>query len=56
MILTTTNTIEGRPIQDYLGIVTGVSNNVKTAFSFKSAKNKRYKTGCECCSWYKIRY
>ena len=40
MILTTTNTIEGHPIQDYLGIVTGVSNNIKTAFSFKSAKNK----------------
>jgi len=40
MILTTTNTIEGHKIQDYLGIVTGVSVNVKTSFSFKTSKNK----------------
>ena len=40
MILTTTNTIEGHKIQDYLGIVTGVSVNVKTSFSFKTEKNK----------------
>ena len=41
MILTTTNSIEGHPIQDYLGIVTGVSTNVKTSFSFKTEKNKK---------------
>jgi uncharacterized protein YbjQ (UPF0145 family) len=41
MILTTTNSIEGHQIQDYLGIVTGVSTNVKTSFSFKSEKNKK---------------
>jgi len=29
MILTTTNTIEGHKVQDYLGIVTGVSIKVK---------------------------
>jgi len=40
MILTTTNTIEGYKIQDYSGIVTGVSVSVKTSFSFKKAKNK----------------
>lgn len=41
MILTTTNTIEGHVIQDYLGIVTGVSINIKTSFSFKTEKNKK---------------
>ena len=41
MILTTTNSIEGYTIQDYLGIVTGVSINVKTSFSFKKEKNKK---------------
>ncbi|WP_298237260.1 heavy metal-binding domain-containing protein [uncultured Algibacter sp.] len=41
MILSTTNSIEGHPIQDYLGIVTGVSTNVKTSFSFKTTKNKK---------------
>lgn len=40
MILTTTNTIEGHKVQDYLGIVTGVSNATKTSFSFKAEKNK----------------
>lgn len=40
MILTTTNSIEGHVIQDYLGIVTGVSTNIKTSFSFKTEKNK----------------
>ena len=39
MVLTTTNTIEGHKIQDYLGIVTGVSSNIKTSFSFKTEKN-----------------
>ena len=39
MILTTTNSIEGHKIQDYLGIVTGVSSNIKTSFSFKTEKN-----------------
>lgn len=39
MILTTTNNIEGHAIQEYLGIVTGVSSNLKTAFSFKTEKN-----------------
>lgn len=39
MILTTTNTIEGHKIQDYLGIVTGVSSHIKTSFSFKRGKN-----------------
>ena len=39
MILTTTNSIEGHTIQDYLGIVTGVSSNMKTSFSFKTEKN-----------------
>lgn len=39
MILTTTNTIEGHKIQDYLGIVTGVSvNSKKASFSFKIEK------------------
>ena len=40
MILTTTNSIEGHKIEDYLGIVTGVSTNIKTTFSFKTKKNK----------------
>ena len=39
MILTTTNSIEGHTIQDYLGIVTGVSSHIKTSFSFKKDKN-----------------
>ncbi|GAA4802144.1 YbjQ family protein [Litoribaculum gwangyangense] len=39
MILTTTNNIEGHVIQDYLGIVTGVSVNLKTKYSFKTEKN-----------------
>jgi len=39
MILTTTNSIEGHVIQDYLGIVTGVSTRIKTSFSFKTDKN-----------------
>ncbi|WP_341215569.1 heavy metal-binding domain-containing protein [uncultured Wocania sp.] len=39
MILTTTNTIEGYKIQDYLGIVTGISVNMpKATFSFKMEK------------------
>ncbi|MFD1161348.1 MULTISPECIES: YbjQ family protein [Hwangdonia] len=39
MILTTTNTIEGHSIQDYLGIVTGISVNMpKATFSFKMEK------------------
>mgnify|MGYP001825406675 CR=1 FL=1 len=40
MILTTTNSIEGHKIQDYLGIVTGVSYMLKKSFSFKAEKNK----------------
>lgn len=40
MILTTTNSIEGHVIQDYLGIITGVSTSIKTSFSFKTEKNK----------------
>ncbi|MCB4798270.1 YbjQ family protein [Neotamlana laminarinivorans] len=39
MILTTTNTIEGYKISDYLGIVTGVSTLLKTNFSFSTQKN-----------------
>ena len=39
MILTTTNSIEGHSIQDYLGIVTGVSSVIKKSFSFKTDKN-----------------
>jgi uncharacterized protein YbjQ (UPF0145 family) len=38
MILTTTDTIEGHSIQNYLGIVTGVSASMPTAtlsFSLK---------------------
>lgn len=39
MVLTTTNSIEGYKIQDYLGIVTGVSvNNRKASFTFKLDK------------------
>jgi len=39
MILTTTNTIEGHKIVDYLGVVTGVSvNSRKASFSFKMEK------------------
>lgn len=39
MILTTTNTIEGFKIADYLGIVTGVSINDKSLISgFSSSK------------------
>jgi len=39
MILTTTNTIEGHKIVDYLDIVTGVSvNSRKASFSFKIEK------------------
>jgi uncharacterized protein YbjQ (UPF0145 family) len=39
MILTTTNSIEGFKIEDYLGIVTGVSvNNRKSSFSFNIEK------------------
>lgn len=39
MILTTTNTIEGHKIQDYLGIVTGASAKLrKASFSFKMEK------------------
>ncbi|MCB4807251.1 YbjQ family protein [Tamlana sp. 62-3] len=39
MILTTTPNIEGHKIVDYLGIVSGISSNIKTAFSFKTEKN-----------------
>ena len=39
MILTTTNSIEGHKIENYLGIVKGVSSNIKTSFSFKTEKN-----------------
>ncbi len=39
MILTTTHSIEGHKIENYLGIVTGVSSNIKTTFSFKTEKN-----------------
>lgn len=41
MILTTTNTIDGHKIENYLGIVTGVSTSMKTTFSFKTEKNKK---------------
>lgn len=41
MVLTTTESIEGHKIADYLGIVTGVSTIVKTSFSFKAEKNKQ---------------
>ena len=33
MVLTTTNSIEGHKIEDYLGIVTGVSSNKQKVFS-----------------------
>jgi len=39
MILTTTSSIEGHKIIDYLGIISGVSTNTKKAFSFKVEKN-----------------
>lgn len=39
MILTTTPSIEGQTIQEYLGIVSGVSSNIRTSFSFKTEKN-----------------
>ncbi|OUS02367.1 hypothetical protein A9Q86_03735 [Flavobacteriales bacterium 33_180_T64] len=40
MILTTTNTIEDHKINDYLGIVTGVSvNSRKASFSFSMKKS-----------------
>ena len=39
MILTTTNSIEGFKIEDYLGIVTGASSNLKRSFSFSTEKN-----------------
>lgn len=39
MILTTTNTIEGHTIKDYLGIVTGVNASIpKATFSFNMKK------------------
>ncbi|MDX1277370.1 heavy metal-binding domain-containing protein [Oceanihabitans sediminis] len=39
MILTTTNSIEGFKIIDYLGIVTGVGVQLrKSSFSFKTSK------------------
>ncbi|WP_248724561.1 heavy metal-binding domain-containing protein [Seonamhaeicola sp. ML3] len=39
MILTTTHSIEGHKIEDYLGIVTGVSTNLKKKYSLKTTKN-----------------
>jgi len=39
MILTTTDSIEGHKIIDYLGLVSGISTHVKAAFSFKTEKN-----------------
>lgn len=39
MILTTTHSIEGHNIEDYLGIVTGVSTNLKKKYSLKTTKN-----------------
>ncbi len=39
MVLTTTNSIEGHVIQDYLGIVTGISMNYqKGKFTFNMKK------------------
>lgn len=39
MILTTTNSIEGFKITDYLGVVSGVvANTRKTSFSFSMEK------------------
>lgn len=43
MILTTTNSIEGHEIKDYLGIVTGVSVNSRKA-SFTFSMEKYYKS------------
>ncbi|MDO5978877.1 heavy metal-binding domain-containing protein [Flavivirga spongiicola] len=43
MVLTTTNSIEGHTIQDYLGIVTGVNASMpKATFSFNM--NKYYQS------------
>jgi len=39
MILTTTAALEGYKISEYLGIVTGVSSNIKKKYSFKTEKN-----------------
>lgn len=39
MIFTTTPNIEGYKIVNYLGIVSGISSNLKTSFSFKTDKN-----------------
>lgn len=39
MVLTTTNSIENHPIENYLGIVTGVSSNLKKKYSLKTQKN-----------------
>lgn len=39
MILTTTDSIEGYKIEDYLGIVTGVSTDIKKKYSFRTDKN-----------------
>ena len=39
MILTTTHSVENYKIIEYLGIVTGVSSQLKMAFSFKTEKN-----------------
>ena len=38
MILTTTNSIEGYKIADYLGIVTGVAINEKLSLGFSMSK------------------
>ncbi len=39
MVLTTTNSVEGHTIQDYLGIVTGINVSMpKTSFSFNMKK------------------
>ncbi|GAA3588552.1 heavy metal-binding domain-containing protein [Flavivirga amylovorans] len=43
MVLTTTNSIEGHTIQDYLGIVTGINVSMpKATFSF--SMNKYYQS------------
>ncbi|RED49000.1 heavy metal-binding domain-containing protein [Seonamhaeicola aphaedonensis] len=39
MVLTTTDSIEGYKIEDYLGIVTGVSTDIKKKYSFRTDKN-----------------
>lgn len=39
MILTTTPSIEGHTIHEYLGIVSSISSNIRTSFSFKTQKN-----------------